>query len=240
MPGESGWEQESASVTRYVRSGTLSLHTQSTRCLYSSHNISLSPISQFTISPLRLRLRFHRQLSPPGIRSGCIPRQHIRKLHLPLLEERLLKFQMVTILFRSVRYPVLTLRCFSETHLLPNISYSNGLSTKCAPSAEPAFRQISCLLRCTAMVLTFDRISCASSTARGRTSVGSGRSSANTPCSTGECAGYRFPVARRYVALLYPTIRGRKNELADSIVRPILEKGKPNSEFLGARLSASQ
>ena len=142
-------------------------------------------------------------------------------------------------LFIPNQYVTLASRSWCDTHLLPNISYNNGLSTKCAPSAEPAFRQISCLFKCTAIVLTFDRISCASSSARGKTSFGSGRSSANTPCSTEECAGYRFPVANRYVALLYPTIRGRKNELADSIVRPILEKGKPNSEFRGAILSDS-
>jgi hypothetical protein len=45
-----------------------------------------------------------------------------------------------------------------------------------------------------------------------------------------------LPVARRYVALLYPTMRGRKKGLHDSMVRPMREKGKPNSAFLGAML----
>jgi hypothetical protein len=98
---------------------------------------------------------------------------------------------------------------------------------------------MSCRFKWIAMVLTLDKMSFATSRARGRTSSGSGTSSAKMPWRIGEWAGYRFPVASRYVALLYPTMRGRKKELHDSIVRPILEKGNPNSELRGAILASS-
>lgn len=83
------------------------------------------------------------------------------------------------------------------TDLLLNSSYSNLESNRCVPSAVPGFRHIICLIKYVDTAEVFCAMSCAISSARGRTFVGSARTSEKRSARRGDVAGYVEPVVVR-------------------------------------------